>query len=64
MTSKTLERGLELVTFEFVYRGSNRGAHSVAKYVFNEGQGFVWDCIGPNFLFNIFAHDVNLSIRL
>ena len=61
---ETLARGLESVTFEFVYRGSNCAAHSVVKYVFKEGRNFVWDCIGPDFLFNILAHDVKLSIYL
>ncbi|CAN6713293.1 unnamed protein product [Malus baccata var. baccata] len=60
----TLARGLESVTFDFVSRESNRAAHSVAKYVFLEGKDFVWDHIGPDFLFNILAQDVNLSIRL
>ncbi|XP_070661237.1 uncharacterized protein [Malus domestica] len=60
----TLARGLESVTYEFVSRESNRAAHSVAKYVFQEGKDFVWDHIGPDFLFNILAQDVNLSIRL
>ncbi|KAM2783884.1 hypothetical protein COP1_013323 [Malus domestica] len=60
----TLARGLESVTFDFVSRESNRAAHSVAKYVFLQGKDFVWDHIGPDFLFNILAQDVNLSIRL
>ncbi|CAN6584252.1 unnamed protein product [Malus baccata var. baccata] len=60
----TLARGLESVTYEFVSRESNRAAHSVARYVFQEGKDFVWDHIGPEFLFNILAQDVNLSIRL
>ncbi|XP_028945645.1 uncharacterized protein [Malus domestica] len=34
----TLARGLESVTFDFVSRESNRAAHSVAKYVFQEGK--------------------------
>ncbi|CAN6697192.1 unnamed protein product [Malus baccata var. baccata] len=60
----TLARGLESVTFDFISRESNRAAHSVAKYVFLEGKECVWDHIGPDFLFNILAQDVNLSIRL
>ncbi|KAM1776821.1 hypothetical protein ACFX11_043570 [Malus domestica] len=61
---ETLTRGLESVTFDFVSRESNRAVHSVAKYVFQEGRDFVWDCIGPEFLFNILAQDVKLSILL
>ncbi|KAM1792323.1 hypothetical protein ACFX12_036188 [Malus domestica] len=61
---ETLARGLESVTFDFVSRESNRAAHSVAKYVFQEGKEFVWDRIEPDFLFNILAQDVNLSIQL
>lgn len=60
---ETLACGLESVTFDYVSRESNHAAHSVAKYVFKEGRVF-WDCIGPDFLFNILVHDVNLSIRL
>ncbi|CAN6684720.1 unnamed protein product [Malus baccata var. baccata] len=60
----TLARGLESVTFDFISRESNCAAHSVAKYVFLEGKDCVWDHIGPDFLFNILAQDVNLSIRL
>lgn len=58
---ETLARSL---TFEFVPRKSNLVAHSVAKYVFKEGHNFVWDCIGPEFLFNILAKDVNICIRI
>ncbi|CAN6553836.1 unnamed protein product [Malus baccata var. baccata] len=35
----------------------NRAAYSVAKYAFKEGRSFSWDCIGPDFLFNILAKD-------
>ncbi|CAN6681306.1 unnamed protein product [Malus baccata var. baccata] len=52
------------VSFAFVPREGNRAAHSMAKYAFKEGRSFSWDCIGPEFLFNILAKDVNLSIRL
>ncbi|XP_068304381.1 uncharacterized protein [Pyrus communis] len=59
-----LERRLTSVTFAFVSRENNRAAHSVAKFVFKESRAFVWDCIGSEFLFNILAPDVNISIRL
>ncbi|KAM1799034.1 hypothetical protein ACFX1T_033030 [Malus domestica] len=53
---------LRSVSFSYVPRESNVAAHSVAKFVFKEGCEFGWDCIGPEFLFNILAQDVNLSI--
>ncbi|KAM1736077.1 hypothetical protein ACFX12_014475 [Malus domestica] len=61
---EVLAQKLRSVSFAFVPREGNRAAHSVAKYVFNEGRSFSWDCIGPEFLFNLLAKDVNLSIRL
>ncbi|KAM1773057.1 hypothetical protein ACFX12_042592 [Malus domestica] len=59
---EVLAQRLKSVTFAFVPRECNRAGHSVAKYVFNEGRAFNWDCIGPAFLFNFLAHDVNISI--
>ncbi|CAN6585727.1 unnamed protein product [Malus baccata var. baccata] len=41
----------------------NRAAHSVAKYAFKEGRSFSWDCIGPDFLFNILAKDRDNNIE-
>ncbi|CAN6724078.1 unnamed protein product [Malus baccata var. baccata] len=61
---EVLVHKLRNVSFAFVPREGNRVAHSVAKYVFKEGRSFSWDCIGPDFLFNFLAKDVNLSIRL
>ncbi|CAN6724151.1 unnamed protein product [Malus baccata var. baccata] len=61
---EVLAQKLGSVSFAFVPREGNRAAHSVAKYVFKEGRSFSWDCIGPEFLFNFLAKDVNLSIRL
>ena len=61
---ETLARSLESVTFNFVSRESNRAAHLVAKYVFQKGKNFIWDCIEPDFLFNILAQDVKFFIRL
>ncbi|CAN6723446.1 unnamed protein product [Malus baccata var. baccata] len=52
------------VSFSSVPRESNLAAHSIANFVFKEGRDFGWDCIGPEFLFNILAQDVNLSIRI
>ncbi|CAN6573468.1 unnamed protein product [Malus baccata var. baccata] len=61
---EVLVHKLRNVSFAFVPREGNHAAHSVAKYVFKEGRSFSWDCIGPDFLFNFLAKDVNLSIRL
>ncbi|CAN6552805.1 unnamed protein product [Malus baccata var. baccata] len=61
---EVLAQQLRSVSFAFVPREGNRAVHSVAKYVFKEGRSFSWDCIGPEFLFNLLAKDVNLSIRL
>ncbi|KAM1385216.1 hypothetical protein PS2_031364 [Malus domestica] len=59
-----LVQRLMSVTFSFVPRESNHAAHSVAKFALQQGGDYVWDCIGPKFLFNILAHDVNIPIRL
>ncbi|KAM1587593.1 hypothetical protein ACFX10_026729 [Malus domestica] len=59
-----LAQMLTSVTFAFVPRESNHAAHLVAKHVFKEGRDIIWDCIGPEFLFNALAKDVNLLIRL
>ncbi|CAN6697763.1 unnamed protein product [Malus baccata var. baccata] len=61
---EVLVQKLKSIFFAFVPREGNRAAHSVAKYAFKEGRSFSWDCIGPDFLFNLLAKDVNLSIRL
>ncbi|KAM2152029.1 hypothetical protein ACFX1R_046399 [Malus domestica] len=61
---ESLVQRLTAVTFSYVPRESNCAAHSVAKYAFQKGGDFVWDCIGPEFLFNVLAHDVNIPIRL
>ncbi|KAM1311122.1 hypothetical protein PS1_007620 [Malus domestica] len=61
---EVLARRLTSVSFAFVSRESNAAAHSVAKYVFKQGKEFIWDCIGPDFLFNTLAKDVNISIRI
>ncbi|KAM2231146.1 hypothetical protein ACFX1S_015471 [Malus domestica] len=61
---EVLARRLTSVTFGFVPRERNRAAHSVAKFVFKEGKDIVWDHVGPKFLFNVLAQDVNISIRI
>ena len=61
---EVLARSLKYVTFSSVPRESNNAAHSVAKFVLGKDSDFTWDAIGPEFLFNILARDVNLSIRI
>ncbi|KAM2202360.1 hypothetical protein ACFX1X_001183 [Malus domestica] len=61
---EVLAHRLRSVSFSYVPRESNAAAHSVAKFVFKEGREYGWDCIGPEFLFNILAQDVNLSIHI
>ncbi|KAM1658248.1 hypothetical protein FF1_046366 [Malus domestica] len=61
---EVLARRLRSVSFSYVAREGNAAAHSVAKFVFKEGREYGWDCIGPEFLFNILAQDVNLSIHI
>lgn len=52
------------VEFVFSPREGNRGVHSGAAFVLKEGGSFKWDCIGPLWMFNTLADDVNLSIRI
>ncbi|KAM2925613.1 hypothetical protein FF1_043106 [Malus domestica] len=59
-----LVQRLTSVTFSFVPRESNRAAHLVMKFAFQKRGDFVWDCIGPEFLFNVLAHDVNIPVCL
>ncbi|KAM1739456.1 hypothetical protein ACFX11_015169 [Malus domestica] len=61
---EVLARRLRSVSFSVVPRESNVAAYSVVKFVFKEDRKFEWDCIGPEFLFNILAQDVNLSITI
>ncbi|KAM2237501.1 hypothetical protein TB1_012105 [Malus domestica] len=61
---ENLARRMHAVSFVFAPRESNTAAHLVAKFVFKEGREFVWDCIGPEFLFNTLAIDANLFLRL
>ncbi|KAM2632923.1 hypothetical protein EV1_023604 [Malus domestica] len=42
----------------------NLAAHEVASFATKHGGEFIWDEIGPDFLFNILAANVNLVIRL
>ncbi|KAM1040963.1 hypothetical protein TB1_029535 [Malus domestica] len=51
---------------EFAYsphRATNT-AHVLVADVFKIEENVVWDCIGPDFLFNILTEDVNISIQL
>lgn len=55
---------LEGVRFMFVKRNGNTDAHVVALYVTSHRGAFNLDVLGLEFLFNIFAEDVNVSIRI
>ena len=59
-----LARSLSSVSFDFVSRMGNIAAHTVANFFSKKEQTLVWDCIGPEFLFNALAQDVKLSIRI
>lgn len=52
------------VEFSFVPRGGNLAALVVASHVACHGSSFLWDVLGPDFLFKILAEDINVSIRL
>ncbi|KAM1236702.1 hypothetical protein ACFX2G_038532 [Malus domestica] len=60
----SLVKHIEDVKIGFVPQGSNLAAHTVASFTAKYGGPFVWDEIGLEFLFNILAMDVNISIRL
>ncbi|KAB2626007.1 hypothetical protein D8674_017667 [Pyrus ussuriensis x Pyrus communis] len=55
---------LRRVRLMFVKRNGNAAAHTFASYVASHGGAFRWDVLGPEFLFNILAEDVNVSIRI
>ena len=59
-----IARKIPSVEFSFVPRAGNLAAHSVAKYVAKSGSAHLWDCIGPEFLFNILAQDIDIPLRL
>ena len=61
---EVLARKIPSVEFVFVPRVGNLAAHSVAKFVSKSGKAYVWDCIGPEFLFNVLAQDINISLRI
>ncbi|XP_050156314.1 uncharacterized protein LOC126630260 [Malus sylvestris] len=61
---EVLARRMQAVVFVFVPRECNKAAHLVAKYVGEKGRDFVWYCIGPEFLFNTLAQDINLPMRI
>lgn len=47
----------------FVPRSGNLVAYSAASFVALHDDSYLWDAIGPDFLFNIIAKDVNIAIR-
>ncbi|KAM2110488.1 hypothetical protein ACFX1X_012143 [Malus domestica] len=52
------------VMFGFVKQHGNAAAHAVALFVTSHGGVFCWNVIGPKFLFNILAEDVNITVRI
>lgn len=60
-----LSQLLQAVMFSFAPRTCNRGAHAVASFVSRRRGCCFWDFLDmPEWLFDILASDVNLSIRL
>lgn len=55
---------MESEEYVFSHRVTNRAAHTVAAFMQSVGRTFIWNCISPDFLFNILIKDVNLSIKL
>ncbi|RXI04810.1 hypothetical protein DVH24_039084 [Malus domestica] len=50
--------------FTYAHQKCNHAAHVVASYVSKDGGVYLWDYIGPDFIFDILAEDVNISIRI
>ncbi|KAB2634115.1 hypothetical protein D8674_039126 [Pyrus ussuriensis x Pyrus communis] len=67
MITRELQLGAaDVGVLEFAYspHRANNTAHVVAADVFKTEENVMWDCIGPDFLFNILAKDVNISIQI
>ncbi|CAL2271752.1 unnamed protein product [Prunus armeniaca] len=60
---KHLVASLSRVSFVFAPKACNKAAHTVAGFVSKQGGNHVWDDLGTDWLFNILASDVNLTIR-
>ncbi|KAM1733473.1 hypothetical protein ACFX11_019071 [Malus domestica] len=59
-----IELGCMDMELESDSQSGNTDAHVVASYVASHGGALRWDAIGPEFLFNILAQDVNVSVRI
>ena len=55
MTFGLITNDVGTVSFEIVRREGNQAAYSVAAFIQKIGGSFRWDCIGPEFIFNILA---------
>lgn len=67
MITRELQLGAaDVGVLEFAYspHRANNTAHVVASDVYKTEENVMWDCIGPDFLFNILAEDVNISIQI
>ncbi|CAN6711247.1 unnamed protein product [Malus baccata var. baccata] len=60
----SLAMHFDFVKFGFAMREGNFATYKVASFATKHGGEFIWDEIGPDFLFNILATDVNLVIQL
>ncbi|CAL8178189.1 unnamed protein product [Prunus armeniaca] len=60
---KHLVASLSRVSFVFAPKACNKAAHTVAGFVSKQEGNHVWDDFGTDWLFNILASDVNLTIR-
>ncbi|XP_068305217.1 uncharacterized protein [Pyrus communis] len=55
---------LQGVRFGFVKWKGNAAVHVVASYVASHEGVFHWNTIGPEFVFNVLAKDVNIPIQI
>ena len=59
-----LQSQLCSVQFLFTPLSCNEAAHLVASHVIRMGGHHVWDWLEPEWLFNVLASDVDISIRI
>ncbi|KAB2615231.1 hypothetical protein D8674_021819 [Pyrus ussuriensis x Pyrus communis] len=67
MITRELQLGAaDVGVLEFAYspHRANNTAHVVAADVLKAEENVMWDCIGSDFLFNILAKDLNISIQI
>ncbi|KAL6284105.1 hypothetical protein ACE6H2_015034 [Prunus campanulata] len=61
---KHLVGQLEHCVFLYTPRHCNKAAHKIAAFVSRVGGIHTWDDLWPEWIFDILASDVNLTIRL